>query len=164
MRNTFKLSFHARVFITLLALFWTLTGTFMVFQYQREKEFKAKLLDTELQIHNRFIVGRLRLGDNPDSLIRSLPGAPEGLRISIIGPDGTVLADNNDSTPFPQGNHNSRPEVMEARKRGFGYAVGRHSQSDNTDYFYSARLGDNGVVVRSAEPYNHNVRDFLRAE
>lgn len=164
MAGKIKLSFHARVFITLLALFWTLTGAFMVFQYNREKEFKAGLLDTELQMHNRYIIDRLRHGDNPDSLIRRLPGASGGLRISIIGADGTVVADNNDSTPFPVGNHNSRPEIMEARKNGTGYSVGRHSLSDNADYFYSARLGDRGLVVRSAAPYNHNLRDFLRAD
>lgn len=164
MAGKIKLSFHARVFITLLALFWTLTGAFMVFQYNREKEFKAGLLDTELQMHNRFIIDRLRHGDNPDSLIRQLPGASDSLRISIIGADGTVVADNNDSTPFPTGNHNSRPEIMEARKNGTGYSVGRHSASDNADYFYSARLGDGGIVVRSAAPYNHNLRDFLRAD
>ena len=38
-----KLSFHHRVFILLLTFCWVLVGTFMVFQYFREKEFKTEL-------------------------------------------------------------------------------------------------------------------------
>ncbi len=57
-----KLSFHHRVFILLLTFCWVLVGTFMVFQYFREKEFKTELFNTELQAYNASIIDGLRKG------------------------------------------------------------------------------------------------------
>ena len=38
------------------------------------------------------------------------------------------------------------------------------SESDDVSYFYSATLLNDGNVVRSAVPYNHNLVDFLKAD
>ena len=65
MAGRIKLSFHSRVLLTVLLLCWGLVGIFMVFQYHREKEFKAQLLDTELQMHNLRIIDAMRHSD-PD--------------------------------------------------------------------------------------------------
>ncbi len=162
MAGKIRLSFHARVFITLLLLFWVLTGIFMAFQYHREREFKEKLLDTELQTLNLSIIDGINRGENTDSLIRR--HISHDLRVSIIDANGTVIADNNDNTPFPKGNHNNRPEIKEARINGSAYTVERHSVNDDTDYFYSARTTPHGIVVRTAVPYNHSLRDFLKAD
>lgn len=156
MGGRIKVSFHVRVFVTVLALCWVLVATFMVFQYLREKEFKTRLLNAELQTVNAMVIEEI--GDN-DPLV-----CPDTLRLTVIDRDGNVLFDNNDSTPFPATNHNGRPEVAAARANGEGFSVARHSESDDADYFYSARLGDNGVVVRTAAPYTHSLREFLRAD
>ena len=65
MAGRIKLSFHSRVLLAVMALCWLLVGTFMVFQYQREKEFKQRLLDTELQAHNMRIIEALMRGSRP---------------------------------------------------------------------------------------------------
>ncbi len=156
MAGRIRFGFHARVFLTVLGLCWVLVATFMVFQYRREKEFKARLLDSELQMVNSRVLDDLRDG-SPVSI-------PDSMRLTVIAPDGTVILDNNDSTPFPSSNHNSRPEVVAARARGTGFAVERHSESDDADYFYSARLGEGGMVARTAVPYTHTLREFLRAD
>ena len=164
MAGRIKLSFHSRVLLTVLLLCWGLVGIFMVFQYHREKEFKAQLLDTELQMHNLRIIDAMRHSDPIDDIAGSMDKSTDGLRITIIDREGNVMFDNNSSTPFPTANHNSRPEVTDARKHGTGHIIGRHSESDDADYFYSARLGDNGTVVRSAAPYTHKLEEFLRAD
>ena len=159
-----KLSFHHRVFILLLTFCWVLVGTFMVFQYFREKEFKTELFNTELQAYNASIIDGLRKGGDTDSVVRGARPPSKGLRTTLIDRTGRVIYDNNDKTPFPVSNHNARPEIIDARTKGVGYIVDRHSESDDADYFYSARLGDNGVVVRSAAPYTHTLQEFLRAD
>jgi sensor histidine kinase/response regulator len=143
---------------------WLLVGTFMVFQYRREKAFKEQLLDCELQMHNRRILDDIARGMPVDSIIDHIGSPLDNLRISLIDNDGNVIFDNNDSTPFPSGDHNSRPEVIEARKSGIGHSVSRYSVSDNCSYFYSAMRGDDGIVIRSAAPYTHSLQEVLKAD
>lgn len=143
---------------------WLLVGTFMVFQYRREKAFKEQLLDCELQMHNRRILDDIARGVPVDSIIDHIGSPLDNLRISLIDNAGNVIFDNNDSTPFPSGDHNSRPEVIEARKSGIGHSVSRYSVSDNCSYFYSAMRGDDGIVIRSAAPYTHSLQEVLKAD
>lgn len=164
MDGKIRLSFHQRVLLMVLALCWVLVATFMLFQYQREKEFKTALLDTELQAHNSRIIEELARGGSPDSIVRTLAPTAGNLRLTIVDADGAVIADNNDLTPFPKGNHNSRPEIKEARKKGHAFTVERHSESDDIDYFYSAMEWNNGIVVRSAVPYTSTLQELLRAD
>ena len=162
--NRIRFSFHSRVLLLVLTMSWLLVGTFMVFQYRREKAFKEQLLDCELQMHNRRILDDIARGVPVDSIIDHIGSPLDNLRISLIDNDGNVIFDNNDSTPFPSGDHNSRPEVIEARKSGIGHSVSRYSVSDTCSYFYSAMRGDDGIVIRSAAPYTHSLQEVLKAD
>ncbi len=162
--NRIRFSFHSRVLLLVLTMSWLLVGTFMVFQYRREKAFKEQLLDCELQMHNRRILDDIARGMPVDSIIDHIGSPLDNLRISLIDNAGNVIFDNNDSTPFPSGDHNSRPEVIEARKSGIGHSVSRYSVSDNCSYFYSAMRGDDGIVIRSAAPYTHSLQEVLKAD
>ena len=73
-------------------------------------------------------------------------------RFTVIRPDGRVLADS-DSDPSGMDNHNSRPEVRDARQTGQGSHV-RYSDTLHTDMMYHALLIDQppGTVVRTALP------------
>lgn len=146
-----------------LGICWALVGSFMYFQYRREREFKASLLDTVLQTHNDRIVDDLARGIPPDSAV-SLAGetAAGPVRVTLVGPDGAVVYDSNGG--LPASDHNSRPEVAAARAVGRGHALERVSESDDMSYFYSAALGADGVVVRSAVPYTNAITEFLRAD
>ena len=159
-----RINFHTRVLLSVLALCWALAGTVMVFQYCREKEFKAELLDARLQAINARILADMRQGDDIADISRRITAEDPSLRLTLIARDGSVIFDNNDLTPFPTGNHNGRPEIAAARAAGLGRATERHSESDDADYFYSARLGDAGTVVRTAAPYSHSLREVLRAD
>lgn len=164
MAGRIRLSFQARVLSSMLALCWTMVGVFMLFQYQREREFKEMLLDSRLQMCNSRIIDDLRHGADIRQTVARIGSPVEGLRVTVVGRSGDVVYDSNDKTPFPQANHNSRPEISEARANGKGHSVARHSESDDVSYFYSASLGDDGMVVRTAAPYTHTLEEYLRAD
>ncbi len=164
MAGKIKFSFHHKVLFSLLALCWMLVLVFTIFQYRREKTFRTELMNMELQMHNDRILDDMEKGEDISSVALRIEAPVDGLRLTLIDRSGRVLYDNNSNTPFPESNHNNRPEVIEARKLGSGYAVGRKSISDDTEYFYSATLAGNGTVIRSAAPYDHTLQDFLQAD
>ena len=162
MAGRIRFPFQMRMFLTVLALCWVLTGLFMLLQYRREKAFRSALLDARLQMHNERILEDLREGERIEDIVARIGTPVDDLRVTLIGRDGRVLYDNGRHAP--SGNHNGRPEIEAARTAGTGHAVARISESDAVNYFYSARLGDDGVVVRSAAPYTHSLTDFLKAD
>ena len=162
MAGRIRFPFHMRLFLTVLALCWVLVGIFMLLQYQREKEFKALLLDARLQMHNDRIIEDIRMGQRIEDIVARIGVPVEDLRVTLIDRDGNVLYDNGNHIPHT--NHNDRPEIRAARVSGAGHAVARLSESDDVNYFYSARLGDNGTVVRSAAPYTHTLAGFLKVD
>ena len=156
------LNTHIRLFLLLVAFSLTTAICVIAFQYSREKEYKAQLLDTRLQAINREIADT-----DPDTAINDLitRSGLDHLRVTIIGTDGVVRFDNMapaDSTIHSH-NHLGRPEVAQAMKTGQGYCVMRHSQSTDDVYFYSAtRIGDH--IVRSAVPYSVSLANILAAD
>ena len=162
MAGRIRFTFQVRILLLLLGMSWLLAGVFMAFQYSREKDYKALMLDTRLQMHNARIIDDMRRGEDIESILARIEAPADDLRVTLIDSVGTVLFD---SRRFPiASNHNSRPEVLAARARGEGHSLERLSESDECNYFYSARLGDDGTVVRSAAPYTHNLTEFLRAD
>ncbi len=78
-----------------------------------------------------------------------LQAAPEK-RLTIIGADGTVLADTS-ADPDVLDDHGTRPEVGTAAATGWGEAI-RFSDTLHTDMFYVARRFADGMVGRAAMP------------
>lgn len=164
MAGRIKSSFHYKVFYSLLSFCWVLVGAFAVFQYHRETTFRSELMNMELQMHNERIIDDMEKGESIASIASRIGTPLPGLRLTLVNNEGVVIYDSNDKTPFPNTNHDNRPEILQARKAGTGYSVGRHSESDDSDYFYSATLMGDGSVIRSAVPYDHMLRDFLKAD
>ncbi|MBM4080943.1 MAG: HAMP domain-containing protein, partial [Planctomycetes bacterium] len=81
-------------------------------------------------------------------------GGRVGSRLTVIGPDGVVMADSH-ANPSEMDNHNTRTEVQQARSEGRGRNV-RHSDTVRYDMMYCAsRLAENqpgGVILRAAFP------------
>lgn len=159
--------FHHRLFLLLLAVSWSIVALFTVFQYQREKSYKAEKLNTRLQTLNRCV---LSSGAQPadmaaaaDSLLRSTSPRNSGpLRLTVISTDGTVVYDNT-CDPRREANHRTRPEVAQALRTGEGYTIDRHSQTDDREYFYSATRGHD-CIVRTALPYSATLNETLAAD
>ena len=157
-----RLSYHRRLFLLLLAFSWVLVACFVLFQYGREKHFKAERLNARLQLLNLRMLDALDEGAGPAACIATHDKPFEELRVTIIDRQGNVLFDNSLDT-LPAANHLDRPEVVEALAHGAGYTIRRHSESTHRNYFYSAMLGGR-YIVRSAVPYSVPLSTVLAAD
>ena len=158
-----KLSYPQRLFVWLLGYSLLMVGCFVVFQYHKEKEFKAEEIDKQLQLINTYILTELGEGhDVPD--IRLDDFKPfDDIRVSVISEDGHIIYDNTLDS-LPKTNHLDRQEIRDALRLGSGYAVRRHSESTGNNYFYSAQKSDDGYIVRTAVPYSVSFSGLLQAD
>ena len=82
------LSFSRKLFLSVISLFLVFAACFIAYQYQREKEYKVELLDTQLQDYNERLQQELR--SIPDSLWTSTlnryiaKGSYRDLRVTIV--------------------------------------------------------------------------------
>ena len=162
MASPIKLTYHKRLFLILLIFTWTMMLSFIGFQYYREKQYRSEVLNTQLQVYNRQLIGTIENNLSYEEYIASHENPFDELRISIIDLSGKVIYDNT----LPHStldNHIDRPEVAQAVKDGSGYRIGRYSASDGREYFYSATRGEQ-VVVRTAIPYNASLRGLLKTD
>ena len=162
MASAIKLTYHKRLFLMLLGFTCTIVLSFVGFQYYREKQYKSEVLNAQLQVYNRQLIGTIENGLPLDGYIDTHDKPFDELRISVIDLSGEVIYDN--ILPVSTlDNHSQRPEVAQALKDGAGYRIGRHSASDGREYFYSATKGDR-VIVRTAMPYTASLRELLRTD
>ncbi len=92
-----------------------------------------------------------RAGETQSSIVSM--GKALGIRVTLIDSTGLVLADS-EHDPGTMENHLNRPEIREARGRGFGQSM-RYSHTLDTDFLYVAkRLVDSQPVgyVRFSMP------------
>lgn len=158
-----KLTYSRRLFLWLLGYSLLLVGCFMWFQYHREKEFKIAELNAQLQLINRHIIDDMSDSMDIAQVFRSQPHSFKELRVSVIDKAGRVVYDNSLDS-IPDANHLSRQEIDRALASGAGYTVRRHSESTGNTYFYSATLGKNGYIVRTAVPYSVSLSRLLKAD
>ena len=158
-----KLSYPQRLFVWLLGYSLLMVGCVVVFQYHREKEFKAEEIDKQLQLINTYILTELGEGHYvPD--IRLDDFKPfDDIRVSVISDKGHIIYDNTLDS-LPKTNHLDRQEIRDAVRHGAGYAVRRHSESTGNYYFYSAKKSDDGNIIRTAVPYSVSFRGLLQAD
>ena len=157
-----RFSYHKRLFLLLLTFSWALVACFVLFQYGREKHFKAERLDAQLQLFNLKLLDALEEGATPEEFAARHRGPFGDLRVTLISPDGKVIFDNSLDT-LPTANHLDRPEVVQALKTGTGFTIRRHSASTHRNYFYSAMVGDRWIA-RTAVPYSLPLTDVLAAD
>lgn len=160
-----KFSFHRRLFLLLLIFSWVLVGSFIAFQYGREKHFKAESLNAQLQLLNLRLLDFLDEDGDPDAFHALLADSHAGLRITVLDTAGHVSYDSAESpdaiAALP--NHLGRPEIVQAVANGTGYTIRRLSESTKDIYFYSAMRGDRHIV-RTALPYSLPLREILAAD
>lgn len=163
MASSNKLSYSRRLFLWLLGYSALMAGCFVVFQYHREKDFKAAELNTRLQLINTYILTELAEGHRPEEISLTDFHPFEDIRVSVITDSGDVVYDNS-TDAVPAGSHLDREEIRQAMERGSGYTVRRHSRSTGNNYFYSATRGDDGYIVRTAVPYSLSLSALLKAD
>ncbi len=158
-----KSPYQRKLYILLLTFSWTMAACFLAFQYNREREYKALQLDTQLQGYNSRIIAALQDGVVVDSATKFVEPPVEDVRVTVINPDGLMTFDNKLDT-LSATSHLTRSEIAAALKTGKGYAIRRHSETTNTNYFYSATLAPDGTIVRSAVPYSLSLGEVLAAD
>ncbi len=158
----FKISYHKRLYGSLVIYSLFLLGCFAIFQYHREKEFKADEMDSRLQVLNEEILAGMAEGKSIGETVAAIKtGFPE-LRISLISRNGRLMYDNFVDS-LPESNHLSRKEVRDALRNGTGFDLRRHSESTGKNFFYSARATDR-YVIRTAVPYSVSLHQLLAAD
>lgn len=161
-----RVSFSQRLFWSILAIFLGFMACFLIFQYQREREFAQENLNAVLSNYNYQLYRRTADEANVSAIVNAfIQDIPQrDLRVTIINPAGDVIFDNSGTEEF--NNHNDRSEVRKARIYNNGYAI-RSSASTGKRYFYVAsNIG--GFIYRSAlpwDPYTQRVltvnKDFI---
>ena len=159
------LSFSRKLFLSVISLFLVFAICFIAYQYQREREYKVELLNTQLQDYNSRLYEQLNdspaIEETTDKYIRD--HALKDLRVTLIDLQGNVIYDSYKTQEIKHENHRDRPEVQRALKEGNGFDVRRTSETTGLPYFYSAtRYGD--YIVRSALPYNVSLINNLKAD
>ena len=154
-----RIPFSQRLFWSVFFMFLGFTVCFLLFQYQREREFAQEKLNNVLSNYNYQLFRKCQQStDINQTVISFMDDIPQkDLRVTIIDPSGDVLFDNSGMDEF--NNHNDRSEVRKARLYNEGFAI-RSSESTGKRYFYSAsNIG--GYIYRSALPYDPYVRGIL---
>ena len=154
-------SYQQRLFLLVLTFALVLTTCFVAYQHSRERLYKAERLDARLQRLNQRIADKWEAGEAPDSLFRRYQGSFEGLRLTLMDTLGVVFYDSEAvGSEHTMPNHRTRNEVAEALQNGTGSTLHRRSEATPKAYFYSA-LADEGIVVRTALPYDWSLSQTL---
>ena len=80
---------------------------------------------------------------NEQKVIESYDG---NLRVTFINSDGYAVVDNLVEVTNME-NHNERPEVVEARRNGYGSDIRKSETLQKNSFYYAVEL-DNGYVLR----------------
>lgn len=157
-----RIPFSQRLFWSVFAMFLGFTLCFLLFQFQREKEFAQEKLNIVLGNYNAQLHNRLK--KNPDiaagvqAFIDEIP--QKELRVTVISPSGKVLFDNTAQVDIGSfDNHNDRSEVRKAKMYNEGFSI-RESATLGKKFFYSASRID-GYIYRSALPFDTYVKSIL---
>lgn len=116
------LSFSRKLFLSVISLFLVFAICFIAYQYQREREYKVELLNTQLQDYNSRLYEQLNdspaIEETTDKYIRD--HALKDLRVTLIDLQGNVIYDSyktqeikHEKPPRPS----RSAESLERRKR-----------------------------------------------
>lgn len=161
------MTYKTKLLLNFTALFAVFTLLLVMFQYNREKQYKRELLETRLRSYADVVARAITLEHvNADTAYfqRMAHELPADLRLTVIGHQGQVLYESKDHGIQEMGNHLDRPEVQMAQEStdGEGYNI-RNSATFNHEYFYFAK-DFHGFMVRVALPYNAEVQNFMKAD
>lgn len=135
-----KRKINARfVLLTVMSVVLTLILATMAYYELFKKEVLADLRSYT------YVLQHARVFDNITE-VQEYTLSDTDVRITLVDPDGSVQYDNQ-ADAADMDNHENRPEIAEALKKGYGEAI-RHSDTIDRSLFYYALRLDNGSVLR----------------
>lgn len=164
-----RLSYSGRLMLVILALCCLPIAISVIFQYQREKEFSARMLDAQLQVVNTSIMDHIDDGYSPVQWMPGLDLPIKDLRITIFDRRTGIPTYDNINKQIARTSHLDRPEIKAALAAGsYGRAyearTSRSSDHPDEEYFYSVLIGSD-VIVRTGAPYHSvSVGKFLEGD
>ena len=163
-----KTSVGTRLYISVLAVFIVFAAAFIIFQHEREREYKINSLNSRLQDYNSRMIETLEyIGSYSEEALDKYVRNHHihGLRVTLIKRDGRVVYDNMYKDYVKMDSHKNRLEVREAISNGNGFDFSRLSSTIKQTYFYSATyVPELDIVVRSALPYDNSMAEMLKAD
>ena len=163
-----RLSIGNKLYISVLSVFLAFAVAFIIFQHEREKQYKAEILDLRLQDYNdQMKVSLDFLGKTDETTLGEYVRRHHvnNLRVTLIDARGNVFFDNmrKDYANIP--NHSNRTEFVKALKNGRATTTERKSQTLDAYYFYSTTYyPKEGYMIRTALPYDDNLSKSLEAD
>lgn len=159
-----KLTYKQKLFIYLFAIFSLFTVGVITFENHREKKFRIESIEKNLNIYTEIFHSYLIKNStiSKDSITPLLQLFPSNIRLTIIEKSGKVVYDNGVKDLTVLQNHISRPEVIKAKKDGFGSDI-RKSNSTRQKYVYYAKSYEN-YFLRVALPYNSELKTYLNSD
>lgn len=129
--------------VGILSLLLSVVGAALLFQHAFAEQFDTDLSRTVEAI----AVGYEHSADpQPEQLAQYA----DGLRLTLMAQDGTVLYDSATADPGTLPNHANRPEIQQAMAEGTGASVRRSATLGYDTHYYAVRLTD-GSVLRLAD-------------
>ncbi|MDF1575685.1 MAG: ATP-binding protein [Bacteroidales bacterium] len=162
------MSFRQRLFLSFSAIFTVFTLLVLVFQYEREKNFKKLQLESTLdnitEIAHKYLENKAitRSGQYMlmDSILEILPA--RNIRLTMTDRGGTVLYDSEVPDYSSMENHLSRTEFQEALESGSGGNIRKSTTTGKSYYYYAKRYPE--YYIRTATLYDVGIRDLLNVE
>lgn len=149
---------RTRIVVSFMVLIAVLAGALLYIIIETSRDYHMALIEREVAEKIDFV--ELAIEDNPSAYtaggvarridrIRRLAGVVR-MRITLVGADGTVIADSDYSDVEGMDNHRYRKEILEAASEGTGRSI-RFSDTLKTGMLYMAKKTDR-CVIRLARP------------
>lgn len=159
------MTYKRKLLINFTLLFAVFTVLLVMFQYNRERQYKRDLLSSRLRSYADVVSGTVDQEKQLNDTVRYeeiLHVLPADLRLTVINRRGEVVYESTHHNIMEMGNHLNRPEVRAALNNTEGSDI-RTSDTDHQEYFYYAK--DYGsYLVRVALPFDATVQSFMKAD
>lgn len=130
------------ILLTISAILLTLLATTFVYY----RVVRTEIMES-LKSYAHILQGIIEQKDYESSEVAN--AKKDGIRITLIGEDGTVLYDSQVDAGTLD-NHDGRPEVQEALQQGEGQCIRRSDTLNQSIFYYAIRM-QNGEVLRASK-------------
>ena len=157
-----------KLYFSVLSVFLLFAATFIIFQQFREKQFKISSLTQTLYDYNSHCSESILNHGQPDEAYMDAflkRHQLQGIRLTLVRPDGKVIYDNQYKDYKKLGNLISRPEIQSALNARNGFSINRRRSKDRASFLYAASYFPKmQLIIRTALPYGHGIAQVLRSD